>query len=364
MHNKSYIRALIFVFIFFAGLLLSNSFVSAAEKQTGEGPAVVEHETGFYYTVQKGDTLWDLSQKFSDSPWQWPALWKENRQIANPHRIYPGDRLRLFRRKGAHKYGEIDKGAMTDKGEMAKDPTAEIKVAKTSFVPEEIAYYYESIDHVGFIRKDPVKPQGTIYKVRIQKDMIYEGDLVYIRPERDADLSPGNLFTIYRTLKPITDIETNEYIGIQHYMLGVVEIIQQEPQYVIAKVLRSWRPIRISDLIMPFNRRLPRIGLQESVLGIEGQIIVGEQHQEMIGGTVIAFIDKGQQDGIQPGQFYSIYYQDEHLVRTDSGVEELTTPVDFGELLVIHTEENTATVIITDTEREFTRGTKIRTPVE
>ena len=355
MHNKSYILALLFVFIFIAGLPFSISFVFAAEKQTGEGPAVVEHETGFYYTVQKGDTLWDLSQKFSDSPWQWPELWKENSQIANPHRIYPGDRLRLFRRKGAHRYGEIDKG---DK------QAAEIESAETSMVPEGIAFFYQAIDQVGFIRKEPVKPQGTIYKVRVEKEMIYEGDHVYIRPESGTDLSPGNLFTIYRTLKPITDIETNEYIGIQHYLLGVVEIIQQEAQYVIGKVLRSWRPIRVNDLIMPYNRRLPRIGLQDSIPGIEGQIIVGEQHQEMIGDTVIAFIEKGQEDGIQPGQLYSLYYQDKHRVKTDSGEQELTTPVDFGELLVIHTENNTATVIITNTEREFTRGTKIRTPIQ
>ena len=26
-------------------------------------------------------------------------MWKENDQIANPHRIYPGDRIRLFQRK-------------------------------------------------------------------------------------------------------------------------------------------------------------------------------------------------------------------------------------------------------------------------
>ena len=59
----------------------------------------VENEVGFYYTVQKGDTLWDLSNRFADSPWQWPDLWKDNRHISNPHLIYPGNRLLLFKKK-------------------------------------------------------------------------------------------------------------------------------------------------------------------------------------------------------------------------------------------------------------------------
>src|SRR5438445_564068 len=27
------------------------------------------------HTVEKGDTLWDLSQKYLGSPWYWPKVW-------------------------------------------------------------------------------------------------------------------------------------------------------------------------------------------------------------------------------------------------------------------------------------------------
>lgn len=305
---------------------------------------LTETEDGYYYTVQKGDTLWDLSRSFSTTPWVWPELWEENsKMIANPHLIYPGQKLRLTRLKGVRP---------ADKATSAEPPL------------QNIFFYFSSMDQVGFIRKVPVVADGTIFKCReTGREMIAQDDIVYIRPEGQAALAKGGLMTVFRTFDPIVDKTTQQLIGSQHLICGVVEILQTEPEYAIARVVRSYRPIRIGDKLMPYEKRSPRIGLEKSQAGIEGTIILAEEHLEMFAEFHVAFLDRGSLHGIKPGQIYSVYYRDEHNFGTATQPRIVFTPVDYGELIVLHVEENNSTVLVTDSDREFFAGTRVRTPL-
>jgi hypothetical protein len=209
-----------------------------------------------------------------------------------------------------------------------------------------------------------VAPHGAIFKVQQTKEMINTDDIVYIRPEGNSKLVPGKRYTLYRTLKPIRDRFTNEYIGIQHLLTGVVEINEVQPQYAIGTVIEAYRPINLEDKLMPYYRRIPEVILKDSPEGLEGKIIVSEEHRTLIGDQTIAFIDKGKKDGVQPGQFYNVYYQVAEQLHPKKKEKVLLLPVNFAELLVIHTENTTATVIVTKADKEFEAGTKIHSPVQ
>ena len=174
---------------------------------------------------------------------------------------------------------------------------------------------------------------------------------------------PGSRYIVYRTLKPLEDKKTKAYIGTQHYLTGVVEITKKEPGFSIAKVVKSYRTININDLLMPYKQRSPKIPLTESTKDLYGTIILSEEHSEITGDSSIAFIDKGDKDAILPGQFYSIYEQEKKQIDPDTGMEMTFPPVDYGALLVLHTEPTTATVLITRAQKDIPAGAKIRTPV-
>ncbi len=324
-----------------------------------ESEAQIEHEAGFYYTIQKGDTLWDLSSRFFDSPWVWPELWEENQQIPNPHWIYPGERIRLFQQSGK------------DSFVLTLPETEPLPVAVQKDVEpvqtEELPYFeYTLIDRVGFIRKDPLQPLGAIFKVEDEKRMISSGDLVYVRSidgEKDL-LIPGSRYVIYRMLNPTDDKQINRRYGKQYFILGVAEVINKGEGFVLAKVIESFATIRLDDLLMPYQRRSPKITLTPSPEGLRGKIIAAEHHNRIIGDYTVIFIDKGSEDQVEPGQRYRIFYQEKQRLDPTAKKEVLLPPVDYGVFVVLHTELHTATAMVIKADSNIGPGDTFRSRAE
>ena len=302
---------------------------------------IIETETGIYYIVQPGDTLWDLSHKFSDSPWLWPDMWNENQQITNPHLIYPGDRIKLYRRTDVNR--------------------VQTKASETK--PTGKTYTYHDIDAVGFIRKKALEPSGIIIGVERSKNIVSDRDEVYITPKPGRTFAVGEKYTVYRTLNEIADNDTSAYIGIQHYLLGVVEITQVTPDVTVGNIKKSFRAMAIDDKVTPYLKRPEIIEIKESVPGLTGKLISTEDHNNLIAQYRTAFIDKGEIDGIEIGQYYTILNKIKD--RLISGGKEKTInipPRKMGSIIVLHTEENTATVLILQSEPNIEDWMPIGTP--
>jgi hypothetical protein len=107
----------------FIYLILTTMLVGAAAAQD----VSIRSDHPQEYVVVEGDTLWDISSRFLDKPWQWPAIWHANPQVENPHLIFPGDRLSLIYEDGKARL-------MVNRGKSIKRLSPETRVTSRSAV--------------------------------------------------------------------------------------------------------------------------------------------------------------------------------------------------------------------------------------
>ncbi len=348
----------------YAALLSLVLILSSAVSILADTTKEVSSETGVYYTVKKGDTLWGLSQKFSDDPFTWPDLWSKNGQLSNPHLIYPGQKIKLIRRSDIDKYGASGEGqalSVDDSGAMEGSDA----VAKT----DPKSYYYSKIERAGFMRKEPVRPHGTVFKLKgTDQLMLGSGDIIYIKGDEETPLVIGARYVTYRTFTPrqmtarLLDVNrkklnrVRDEIGTLHYLSGVVEIVGEKDGFFIARISDSYRSIKLNDKIMPYKKRSRHIPIREGLSSMEGEILIAEEGETTFGQDMVGFINRGTRDGIIKGQVYSVYYYEKKVSDNLIKGKSLMVPVTIGNILVIDTQEQTSTVLVTYSTQGFSPG--------
>jgi len=348
-------------------------------QDTQEAKDIAEDGQGAYYTVKKGDTLWDISKKFLNSPWYWPELWEVNSNvpIPNPHLIYPGQRIRLFRRNTVDSMpkgpGQISAAApqmqiypQSLPGTGLEPSDIEVPLGGVSSLEDDIKgkyYTYSLINQASFLLQEPYKAKGAIFKVQDDKEMISDGDLVFLRGMNNNTFLKNQKYTVYRMSNLIKDEKTGTIAGYQHRMLGVIEITRLEPDFVMATVISTYHPFQIGDLVMPFENRHPKVVLAQSLKGMMGTIIGSEDNETMLGEHSVGFIDKGKIDGIMPGQQYKVFFQETAKPDPAGDKSVLLPPADVATLLVLFTTPISSTFLVTYSARSINIGAKFHGPL-
>ena len=251
------------------------------------------------YTVVKGDTLWDISGKFLEQPWQWPQLWEYNPQIKNPHLIYPGDTLHFSLVDGKPRLS-FSEGTVILKPRIRTSPSDQaIKLIPT----DAIAQFLTSPKVVN----DNILEQSP-YIIGFAGEHLVVGacDRVYVR----SIPNPESLsYTIYRPGEAYVSPDyPDEVLGYEAEFIADATIQRSgDPATLI--ITKSDVEIRKGDRLMVSEKSALALNYfpRPPEEPIRGSIISVLNGVSQIGQHNIVVIDRGTADGLKPGHTLDIY---------------------------------------------------------
>lgn len=292
------------------------------------------------YTVIKGDTLWDISQKELGDPFLWPKIWKENTGIANPDRIYPGQKIRIplyLLQK------EIPLTQIPETKIEKKEPKKEI-AKKIEPIKKEYLVTKDILMASGYI-VDSVHGVGSIVDSSDGRKILGKGDYAYIKTDNPAKI--GDKFYIIRSLGIVTHPKSGKLVGYLIEVPGIAEVIDQYDNETKVQITDSFMDVDIGDILASYYEVEPPFLTEEKpkMLSINGYIVATKELRVLTGKWDIVYIDKGENEGLKVGDLFTII-QEKH--KEEKGV-----------IQIINLRRSTATAIIRKSSKEITRGDEV-----
>ncbi len=354
------------------------------------------------YTIQKGDTLWDLSQKFLNNPWYWPKIWSLNPSIENPHWIYPGNKLRIVPGEG---------GAQAPAQVAAEEPAAEPGIDATALnAPEEplplstetnvslpttqdlevvgrnvresqaaqnmvsvsgkLAFSPPAVLSVrssGLVSPEEMREAGTLEASFEEKQMLANYDTAYARFDDEVPAKPGDKMLIFRVEGPIVHPVTGRTLARQTKTVGVVKVLAVNGNQATIQIERTFEEVERGDMVRPWAPQDRRVAPRPNTVDVIGRIVqavngglstYGEQNE--------VFIDRGSADGVQEGNTFAVVRQGDGLgnamvVGSYTAGRQLAANSDVPEenvglLLVVDAREHISTAVVVKSIRELQAG--------
>lgn len=252
----------------------------------------------YRYTVVKGDTLWDISGKFLQQPWQWPKVWKMNRsQIKNPHLIYPGDVIVLDTSAGYPQFSLLHETVKLEPGVVVESLD---KKAIYTIPPNVIGPF---LDQPLLIENGQLDSAPRIVGAQDDRLILSPGTRVYVQ---NLDKTDKTFFNIYRPGEVLRDPDTDEVLGTEAVYLGDTRITKfGEPAS--ADIVTAEEEIFVKDRLVVANDTFkenfiphaPETDINAKVIKIYGGLAEA-------GPNTIVAINKGKLDGLEEGHVLAV----------------------------------------------------------
>lgn len=255
------------------------------------------------YTVQPGDTLWDISARFLTEPWYWPEIWYVNPDIKNPHLIYPGDVLKLTTRGGKPRL-VLERHA----GTIRLSPKIRVEKLEEAIPTIPISALRPFLRGDRMVSAEQWQHAGYIVAAADEHVMGSQGDPVYVRHLAQNGKDGRYAYSILRKGDPLVDPESGRVLGYQATHVGDA-VCEPGGDPATCQIRASNQEVLPGDRLMlveqealkgRFTPRAPAQPVQGTIIAVMGGVT-------QIGQYNVVAINRGEAQGLKPGDVLLIY---------------------------------------------------------
>jgi len=218
----------------------------------------------------------------------------------------------------------------------------------------------------GWIEEPGTKYPATIFSAELidSKQGFIEGDVVYLDAGTNQGLSAGQEFWIVRPERTVYRAGSDtSVLGRMLLTPGRVRILCAQESAAIGEIVLSCSDVNVGDDLLPFEpvpiplvRRTAPLSSCDPLTGkVSGHIVDDFDTVTSIATNSVVFLDIGEDDGLMPGDFLSVYrvpsvdrdirfLMEEVRKKTKAGE---SVRIMLGEAAILTTQKKTSVAIIT-----------------
>lgn len=310
------------------------------------------------YTVVKGDTLWDISEKFLKSPWLWPEIWHANPQVSNPHLIYPGDVIGLIYIDGQPRITTLQAGPENGVVKLSpKIKSTPISAAIPTIPLDAIASF---LSENRIVQPQDMDDAPYVLIGKEQHLLTAAGDTVFAR----GDVGGAEKMAVYRAGKNFIDPDTNEFLGQEAKSIATTKVKSVNNTVISLSILRSNEELRQGDRLLHTDDRIINSTFMPSKpdFDVRGQMISVNTGVGNIGQYNVVVVNRGERDGLKEGNVLAIY-KDGGIVRDPFTKEKIELPSErAGIMMIFRVFEKLSYGLILKATRPLAVMDEVRTP--
>ena len=259
------------------------------------------------YVVQRGDTLWGLANKFLKDPWLWPEIWYVNPEVSNPHRIYPGDTLRLA--MGSDGKAQVQVVHATGSGTrlepLLRSTPLEGPIAN---IPNSVIAAF--LSRPGVLTLKQVDTAPYVLALRDRHMIAGTDNEIYVRK---LGAGVGEHFSVMHVGDRLHDPDSGKVLGYLAVYGGSAQVTRAGNP-ASALITESAREIVAGDVLVPdaggnvgdILPHVPATAVKGRVLTVVNGLMLAGQYQ-------VVALNLGSQQGIENGHVLRVNAAGDHV---------------------------------------------------